>query len=284
MSARPARPTPRRASPGAGTLSLVVAIAVAALLAAIAWRLRTLSGSGALAAGAVGTATLFGAGWWGGGLLLAFFIGSTAVSRATRDPAVERGEAKGNTRDWAQVLANGGAPAVGALLGLTDPAVGAWALAIGLAAAAADTWATSLGAMSRKPPRHLISREAVAPGTSGGVTWLGTLGGALGALSVGIVAWCATRDPRLLAAAALLGTAAMLLDSLLGATAQGRFHCDRCQVATERSIHRCGTPTRPIGGLAWLTNDGVNATATTLATLAGAILGATVHATGYFVR
>ena len=221
----------------------------------------------------MGSATLIGTGWWGGALLLTFFIGSTVVSRTTNDPAVARGEAKGNTRDWAQVLANGGAPAAGALLGLAVPLIGIWALTFGLAGAAADTWATSIGALSRSPPRHLLTWRAVEAGTSGAITWLGTLGGMIGALTLGVVGWAATADLHLLTRATFIGTGTMMFDSLLGATLQGRFHCGQCDLPTERTIHRCGARTVRVAGLGSLTNDGVNAVAVVTATLAGAVLG-----------
>lgn len=226
----------------------------------------TLTPAGALAALGVGSAVSWGTGGWGVAVLLTFFIGSTAVSRLCPDPAAEQGEAKGGRRDARQVLANGGAPALGALLGVIEPATGFWVLSIGLAAAAADTWATALGATSPTPPRHLLTGALVATGTSGGVTLRGTLGGVLGAASIGVVAWLAARDVRLLGAAIGIGTAGMVIDSLLGATLQGRFHCPTCDVSTERPRHRCGSETRPVQGIRWLTNDGVNGMATLLAT------------------
>lgn len=250
-------------------MTLGPALLLGAGIAGAAWRARMLAGSGAIAAMCVGAAVLWGTGWCGGAILLTFFLGSTLLSRLCPDPAAERGEAKGGRRDARQVLANGGAPALGALLGLREPSAGLWVLSIGLAAAAADTWATALGATSPTAPRHLLRWEKVPAGTSGGVTWRGTLGGALGALSVGLVGRLATADPRLLIAAGAIGTAGMLFDSLLGATVQGRFHCDACGVTTERPVHRCGTTARPVGGIRWLTNDGVNGVTTCLATLAG---------------
>ncbi|HET7040922.1 MAG TPA: DUF92 domain-containing protein [Gemmatimonadales bacterium] len=253
-------------------------------IAALAWRARALSPSGAVAAAAVGAATLWGTGWWGGAILLTFFVGSTLVSRACPDPAAERGEAKGGRRDAGQVLANGGAPALGALLGLVDPAIGVWALTVGLAAAAADTWATSLGGTSPAPPRHLLTWRPVPPGTSGGISWRGSLGGILGAASVALAGLGATGDLRLLGAATLYGTAGMLLDSLLGATLQGRFRCDACDLPTERRVHACGATTRRVGGLRWLGNDGVNAVATLLATLAGSTNAALIGAMTYYQR
>jgi uncharacterized membrane protein len=52
--------------------------------------------------------------------------------------------------------------------------------------------------------------------------------------------------------------AGALLDSVLGATVQSRLWCDRCSVQTEREVHDCGRPTRPIRGLTWIDNDLVN--------------------------
>ena len=57
----------------------------------------------------------------------------------------------------------------------------------------------------------------------------------------------------------------MVMDSLLGGTVQGRFHCSRCNQPSEWAIHRCGTPTHLSGGWTWLNNDGVNFLATALA-------------------
>ncbi|HXE57129.1 MAG TPA: DUF92 domain-containing protein, partial [Gemmatimonadales bacterium] len=152
--------------------------ALASLAAALlAWRAGTLTRGGAVAATLVGTAVLAGTGWPGAAALAAFFVSSNLVDRlvAIRHPAP--GEAKGSRRDQWQVLANGGPAAVGGLLGVAEPGLGLWVVSASLAAAGADTWATALGATSPHPPRHVLTRTPVPPGTSGGVTLRGTLGG-----------------------------------------------------------------------------------------------------------
>jgi uncharacterized membrane protein len=68
-----------------------------------------------------------------------------------------------------------------------------------------------------------------------------------------------------------IGTGGMVLDSVLGATLQGRFHCPPCGVDSEHRVHRCGSPTVHTGGLPWLTNDGVNAVSTAAGALAGMV-------------
>jgi uncharacterized membrane protein len=196
-------------------------------------------------------------------VLAAFFVSSSLVGRGAPPPA--RVDVKGERRDHRQVLANGGVAAGVALLGLDDPGLGLWLLTGTLAAAAADTWATALGARSRTQPRLILGGAAVPPGTSGGVTPLGTAGGAAGALLVAGVGAAAAGMLALLPAAALVGFGGMVLDSALGAAAQGRFRCPRCAEPSEWRQHRCGTATVHEGGFPWLDNDGVNLAASAAA-------------------
>ncbi len=229
--------------------------------------MATLTGSGALAAWLVGTVVLYGTGWQGGGVLAAFFVSSTLVSRGAPPP---RGlDPKDNRRDHRQVLANGGVAAAAALLGLRHPGLAVWLLTSALAAAAADTWATAFGARSAVAPRLILDGSVVPPGTSGGVTLLGSAGGAAGAMLVAGTGAIAAGMPALLPVAALVGFGGMLLDSALGAAAQGRFRCVECAERSEWRVHRCGRPTAHEGGLAWLDNDGVNLAAGVGAAAAG---------------
>ena len=228
-------------------------------MAALAYRAATLTGSGALAAWLVGVLVLHGTGWQGGGVLAAFFVSSSLVSRGAPSPPGL--DPKGERRDHRQVLANGGVAAAAALLGLRDPALGIWLATSALAAAAADTWATAFGARSAVPPRLILGGGVVSRGTSGGVTLLGCAGGAAGATLVAATGAIASGMPALLPVAALVGFGGMLLDSALGAAAQGRFSCPGCAERSEWRMHRCGRPTTHEGGLAWLDNDGVNLTA-----------------------
>lgn len=243
--------------------SLVLSLAVA-----LSGRMaRALTNGGMIAATLVGTAVLWRTGWVGFAALGAFFVGSSVVSRLAPDHAVRRFDAKGNQRDAAQVLANGGAAAMGALLLAPHSAV--WVVTASLAAAAADTWATSIGGWSRSEPRFILTGRRVPAGTSGGITPLGSLGAVGGAAMVAVSAGLIARDGRLVALCTVIGCAGMLLDSLLGALVQARFHCPACGEPTERARHRCGAATQLAGGMRWINNDVVNALATALAGLIG---------------
>lgn len=173
--------------------------------------MRWLTRRGAAAALAVGVATLWGFGWRGLILLLAFFVSSSLLTAAAKGG--ENGSAEGR-RNARQVIANGGIAALAAL-------AGNWAWFAGaLAAANADTWATEIGSHSPTPPRLITNWTTVPAGTDGGITLLGTAGGIAGAGLVGTLSYLFGQD----AAMALIGagTAGMIMDSLLGAIGQGK--------------------------------------------------------------
>jgi len=252
-------------------MSPSLAAALSALFSALGWMGRSLTAAGAGTAFLVGLAVLAGTGWAGGAALAVFFISSSAVSRlAERWPAGVL-DAKGNRRDPWQVAANGAAAALGGLLALQVPEAGLWVVTASLAAAASDTWATSVGALSRTDPLDLVRWRRVPRGTSGGVSLIGTGGGVAGAALVAAAPVAAGAPGGLFLPAFLIGTAGMMADSLLGATVQGRFRCPSCRQPSERTRHRCGTTTEHTGGCRWLGNDGINAIATGTAGL-GALL------------
>ena len=216
-----------------------------------------------MAAWTVGLLILFGTGWSGGAVLAAFFVSSNLVSRVA--PAPQQTDAKGERRDAWQVYANGGPAAFLALSASSDIELRFWLMTASLAAAAADTWATSIGARSRVPPRLLWSGQPVPPGTSGGVTAIGNLAGIAGAAIVAGTAAFFARDAALFAAGTLIGFLGMLIDSLIGGRLQGRFWCVRCDQPSEWRVHRCGSRTAWKAGVVWLNNDGVNLIATAVA-------------------
>jgi uncharacterized protein (TIGR00297 family) len=248
-------------------MELIPACCISLAIAVGGRLFRALTGGGMVAAVLVGSAILARTGWAGCAALGAFFAGSSLISRLAPDHSVARFDAKGHQRDAAQVLANGGAAAVGAIL--LDPPAALWVVAASLAAAAADTWATAAGGWSRIDPRFILTGAPVPPGTSGGITPFGTLGAVGGAAVVAVSAGLIAGDGRLVALCTVIGCSGMLLDSVLGALVQARFHCPACAQPAERPRHRCGAATELTGGVAWINNDVVNGLATTAAALLG---------------
>jgi uncharacterized protein (TIGR00297 family) len=251
---------------------LPLAATVSAVLSALGWRAHTLTPSGTGAAWTIGTLVLYGSGWEGGAVLAAFFVGSNLVSRRGPPAGPAPLDTKPDRRDFHQVYANGAPGALGALLGRTDPVLGLWILTASLAAASADTWATSVGIRSRETPRLLGFGRPVPSGTSGGVTLAGSLAALAGAAVVSATGAVAAERSWLLPLGTLVGFAGMVVDSIAGASVQGRFHCAACDQASEWRVHRCGNKTELRGGLSWVNNDGVNLVTTSLAAMAALIL------------
>jgi uncharacterized protein (TIGR00297 family) len=273
-------------------VQLLVGAALAAVVAAGAWYARALTPTGALAAFAVGALT-YASGTVGFTLvLLAFFVPSVMLSRlgkARKRALVDVG--KHGARDAMQVLANGGvATACAVVWAFTHDPRWAAAFAGAYAAATADTWATEIGTLARRPPRSILTLRPVPAGLSGGITLPGTLAEIGGALWIGVVGLAgialayigATGHvgfilPRAQPAAVVIPLAALLaipcggiagatLDSVLGATVQELRRCDACERACETDPHACGSPARLVRGVPGFSNDVVNL----LATAAGA--------------
>jgi uncharacterized protein (TIGR00297 family) len=188
---------------------------------------KWLTADGVVAAVAVGTAVTWGLGPGGLAVLAAFFVTGSALTQLSGG--------SGGQRNARQVLANGGVAAVAAAFGSWYGAAGA------LAAAAADTWATEIGSYSRTAPRMITTMEAVTPGTSGGITPLGTLGGIAGGALIGALAALLARGGWWLGlVAAVAGVAGMFADSLAGATLQRRQLLDNDAVNVVATATGCG--------------------------------------------
>jgi uncharacterized protein (TIGR00297 family) len=243
--------------------SLLAGLAASAAIGLAAYRGGALSKGGVAGAMLTGTAIFAGGGLAPSALLLTFFTSSAVLSRwrAERKRTATGEMAKGERRDLAQTLANGGVAAALVVVGRVWPRT-PWlpALVGALATVNADTWATEIGLLSRRPPRLLLSDRVVEPGLSGGVTPLGLGAACCGAALIGAVAAAGTspRGWHWVGLATGAGLAGCLADSLLGATVQARYRCPVCGVNTERRQHRCGAPTELTGGWHWVENDAVN--------------------------
>jgi uncharacterized protein (TIGR00297 family) len=247
---------------------LVLGTLLAAGIALVAYRLGSLSGSGAAAAVAVGILTFGIGGLVPAVLMILFFVSSTALSRygGERKRLVAATFSKGGRRDAGQVVANGGIAAVlSVVYGSTGEPLWLAGIAGALAAANADTWATELGVLSRRKPRLITSGVVVEPGTSGAITAVGTAAALAGAGLIAVAAGPLGAGWVTALACTAGGLVGSLFDSLLGATVQAMYFCPACEKETERHpVHTCGTATRRARGWPWLQNDAVNFAATVL--------------------
>jgi len=267
---------------------ILLGLFLSALMGGLGYWRRSLTASGAVGAILVGTLIFGFGGWLWGLLLITFFVSSSWLSHYRSADKAEVAEefARGGRRDIVQALANGGLGAVLAVLFALFPDPLFFAAFLGVMSTVnADTWATELGILSQVPPRLITTGKHVAPGTSGAITWLGIWASVAGALLIGTVATGLTQAvslindngwslraisfPLLAVVSGLIGS---LFDSLMGATLQGIYYCDKCDKETESPIHHCGQKTLLVRGWAWLNNDVVNVLASLVGGLAASSL------------
>jgi uncharacterized protein (TIGR00297 family) len=255
------------------TSQLAVGLFLAALIALLAHRAGALTPSGAGATVFIGTLTFGVGGLTPALLLILFFVSSSVLSifSAGKKEALAAYSSKGGRRDAGQVLANGTAAALAAVAyGLTGDHLWLAGVAGALATATADTWGTEIGVLSRQSPRRITNGARVPPGTSGGITLLGTSNGIAGAALIGLSGFALEGAPGLMVTTCIAGTIGMLVDSLLGSTVQVIYRCPACEKETEQHPrHHCGNGTGYLRGISWFDNDVVNL----LSTFIGAGLG-----------
>ncbi|MCD6515632.1 MAG: DUF92 domain-containing protein [Candidatus Odinarchaeota archaeon] len=268
--------------------NLLLGIILSTILAILAIKKKLLTKDGVIAAFIIGVITMaFGGKTWFLLLVTFLFTSSfvTKYKKNIKNKLVAEKFEKGGTRDAFQVVANGLIPM---LLAITENFITSdifFAAFIGaVATVTADTWGTEIGILSKSSPRLITTLKKVEPGTSGGITKIGTFASILGALIVGLVALIArglwitvttgyfvfNKLTWLVIVALLSGFLGCIMDSFLGATVQAMFYCDHCMKETEKRIHSCGNKTRHIRGIKWLNNDMVNL----LSSLFGAAVGA----------
>lgn len=210
--------------------------------------------------GAAAAAMLGWVFWWQGGLwfsvgLLFFFISGTALGKLPRS---SHSDAKmGKPRDWVQVIANGGIAAILLLLhATTGQEVLLWAAWISLAVSNADTWSSEIGQWAGGRVVDIVRWQQLTAGVSGGVSWQGTVGGAIGAGAIAGLA-CLGTDESLsqILIIAFLGFSGMLFDSVLGSLAQAKYALPGDSWSDQPAFAMAKSPQR---GWSWMTNDAVN--------------------------
>ncbi len=243
---------------------MYIGILFGALVAYMSFRAKFLKKSGAMTTFILAS-IIFGFGAWAWTTpILTFFILSSLLSKISK-PKHEQIFEKGSQRDYLQVLANGGIPGFLMIVYIFFPKPEIFYFYLGaLAAAMADTWATEIGMLIGQRPRLISNFKLVPSGTSGGITWCGSLGAFIGALILGIsgIKFIANgynfSTFTILSIVAMSGFLGSLVDSFLGATVQVQYQCEICNKITEKRDHCLTESTKVVTGVKWITNDMVN--------------------------
>ncbi len=255
-------------------------------IAIYAFKREWLDAGGTVAALTLGVIVFSFGGWTWLVLLLFFFASSNILGKQwEKQKKIPRLEfAKEGVRDFWQVFANGGLAALLAVLYnvYQSPAIFAAFLGV-IATITADTWATEIGVLEKKP-RLVTTFKSVRRGTSGAVSKLGlattfaagvlialliyaldyagaAVGGALGAgvsAAFGAPVRQFVGGFGLVVLTGFVAVVGGLADSFFGATIQGVYYCAKCRKETEKRLHRCGCKTKLKRGFGIIDNDAVN--------------------------
>ena len=214
-------------------------------------------------------------GWIWFSTMALFFVLSSIVTRFKKQDKeqVNAEFAKGGIRDAMQVFANGAGAALFAVIYHFYPSDFVFlGFAATLATVNADTWATELGVLSKAKPFLITNLKKVERGTSGAISTFGTLASLGGAVAIALAAVVLitiglkvdvfTAFPLgvigFIVIVSICGLLGALIDSLMGATWQVMYYCEKCKKETERRTHKCGNKTIYRKGAKWFDNDLVN--------------------------
>ncbi len=224
-----------------------------------AWKLNALTNDGVVSA-FMTAVTLFGIGciylWTS---LITFFILGSIQSKIknSRKKDAEEVEMQTGTRNWVQVICNS-IPAtifVWAALFSDQKEIFLFAAFACFSAAAADTFSSEIGMLSKQKTFNIINFKKIEPGLSGGVTFLGLFAGLLGSAILSLFALPVFGLKKYIVLV-LLGFAGCILDSILGATIQ-RKYISLSGKLTEKNIEK-DVKLKLFSGISCVDNNIVN--------------------------
>ena len=161
---------------------LITSILIVGLIAA-SLRANILDKQGIIAAALLGLFVGFLGHWTWLLLLLCFLLSSHIATKWRFEEKTERGlnESTDGHRGWVNVAANGGMPALVALLTflVDDWESGLWMFAAAVAVATSDTWASEIGCLDHRV-RMITTLKPCEAGVNGGFSPNGQLAAAAG--------------------------------------------------------------------------------------------------------
>ncbi len=218
------------------TFGLVLALGIIAAVK------RFLDTSGIIAAGIIGIIVGIGGHWTWLAILLIFLVAGSFATRWSYEEkdAMGLAEAREGARNWTNVIANGGAPALVSMLAWlsSDSIIWAAPFLAAVAVASADTLASEFGVLDPRV-RMIISGKHVAAGTNGGTSPTGQLAAAGGSLLItflGCILFTTfsegfdTDIVRVFCVVSLMGWTGCQIDSILGALFENRGLMTKGQV------------------------------------------------------
>jgi len=178
-------------------------------------------------------------------LIFPFLFAAIGSLISTKDSSIEK-----EGRTVKQVIANA-APAILFLLFVPDQILARNMVITVFAVALADTMSSELGKKWKGTTIDFCSMKKMEPGLSGGISLEGSLAGLMGSLIIATAAFVYSISINLFFIIAIFGFVGMLIDSIIGSIAQGKYLVDE-------SLTEVGNRNELVRGLHWLNNEWVN--------------------------
>ncbi len=158
-------------------------------------------------------------------LMFVFLIVGSLASKLNRKKVAEAADSKSSKpRDVWQVIANGGIAVVILLVFGGYPEFRNILIYVSIAVALADTLSSELGVFFGGRTYSIIGFRMVSPGLSGGISFMGTLSGLLGAGFIGLLSiWMESYSWENALFISFFGFFGMILDSFIGEMFQAKF-------------------------------------------------------------
>jgi len=257
-------------------LSTLTGIVAIVAVGSAGYMYKSIDETGLLAGVAVGSVFVIVGGLPATVMLITFFLVGSAFTKYKYSLKEEIGaaELKGGARNWRNVFANLFFPTIMLIVFSLYSLPGAKiAFLSSLSGALSDTLGSEIGVLSREHPRMIIGFKRVPPGTSGAVSFVGTLASLLGSIIIPVEAYIFSLiDRSSLFTVIVLSFLCSTFDSVLGATIQARYRCEVCGSITENPYH-CNRRAKLIEGLPFIDNHAVNLISTGVVSVVALIFG-----------
>lgn len=216
--------------------------------------------------------TLFG-GAPGITFLLLNYFSIFAIGLLRRKLAAKDGPKEKHSRDFLQILINGGLGTLFVVLaGIYDSIPLLIVSMVSIGGNFIDSVSSDVGTLAKATPFDPLQRRYVPRGLSGGMTVLGTLAALSFSLLIGLYVVLGLGQAVLVGLlVCCLVFLQSLVDTMMGSALQVKYRCPVCGAITEQTTH-CDVPTEYHRGLKWMSNNCVNALSSTLITALAAVL------------
>ena len=201
-------------------LEVLTILLVLLIFSLISFQKKLLNLKGIIFADLVGLITYYSGGIIAFFTIVLFYLIAEFATKLSRND-----KKKHEQRTTSNILGNAGAAIIALLLGQFVPFFGA------IAAALADTISSEIGMLSTKKPRLITNFSKVESGTDGGITFLGTITGAMASVLIAIIYFLFIENSlKITGIIAFAGFCGTLIDSLLGAIFERKGKLSNTQV------------------------------------------------------